>query len=347
MIEIRLGLPSSFTQRATTELLSTLGFISIISAPIIGHFADLATTRKYPLLLSLLVCVIGTMLVATTISLPAVYAGRVLQGIAATGAWIVGFAMLTDAAAGKDLGKMLGIASSFITAGVVCGPAAGGVLLELVGYWWAWAVPLTLLAVVLVARLAILEDGKIVKKEDDVVNEDAESAPLLPESETPNEQTKSPDASRMAFHKMMLTNPSVWAAMFNITAFALTLSGFDATLPLHLRDTFGWGSASIGSIFLGLQIPGMCLGPFVGGLQDRFGLRWPTSLGWALLAPLLWFSGIPGKWDGIGEGAFIACIIAIGVVTTFVRGAGMFQLTCKSARAHVWSRLGCSNTMDL
>jgi MFS family permease len=290
MIEVRLGLPSSFTQRATTELLSTLGFVSIISAPVIGHLADLTTSRKYPLLLSLIACVVGSILVATTISLPAVYAGRILQGIAGTGAWIVGFAMLTDAAGGKNLGKMLGFAGSFITAGIVCGPAAGGVLLEVVEYWWAWAVPLALLVVVLVARLAMVEDETIVKKEDRPV-EDVEREPLLPGSGTPNDEAKNPANKKAGFYKTILKNPSAWAAMFNVTAFSLILSGFDATLPLHLRDSFGWGPAPIGSIFLGLQIPGMCLGPFIGWVRDRIGLRWPTTFGWALMAPLLWFSG--------------------------------------------------------
>lgn len=326
MIEVRLHLPSSFTQRATTELLSTLGLISIIAAPIIGHLADLTTSRKYPLLLSLLACVAGTLLVAATPSLVAVYIGRILQGIAGTGAWIVGFAMLTDAAAGENLGKMLGFAGSFITAGIVCGPAAGGVLLELVGYWWAWAVPLALLGVVLVARLAMVEE-KAEKKE---AAEDVERAPLLEESAPTDDEDKTPSGSKKpGFYKIMLTNPSAWAAMFNVTAFSLILSGFDATLPLHLRDAFGWGPAPIGSIFLGLQIPGMCLGPFIGWLRDRIGLRWPTTIGWALLAPLLWFSGIPGKWEGIGDGAFVGCIIAIGIVTCLVRGAGTFQLTSK------------------
>jgi nitrate/nitrite transporter NarK len=168
----------------------------------------------------------------------------------------------------------------------------------------------------------------IVKKEDRPV-EDVEREPLLPGSETPNDEAKNPANKKAGFYKTILKNPSAWAAMFNVTAFSLILSGFDATLPLHLRDSFGWGPAPIGSIFLGLQIPGMCLGPFIGWLRDRIGLRWPTTLGWALMAPLLWFSGVPGKWEGIGDGAFVACIIAIGVVTTLVRGAGTFQLTSK------------------
>lgn len=90
------------------------------------------------------------------------------------------------------------------------------------------------------------------------------------------------------------------------------------------------------SIFLGLQIPSMCLAPFIGWLRDRIGLRWPTTIGWVLTAPLLWFSGVPGDSDflGIGadrrgQGVFVATIIAIGICSSLVRGAGTFQLTCE------------------
>lgn len=327
MIEVRLGLPPSSTQRTTTSLLSTLGIVSILAAPIIGYLADLAPSRKLPLLLSLMIGVAGTLLVATTQSLTAVYIGRVLQGISETGAWIVCFAMLTDASSGENLGKTLGFASSFITGGIVCGPAAGGVLLQVVGYWWAWTVPLGLLAIGLVARLCIIEEAPTTKDSSPAASrDDAETAPLLP-TPAEDDETKSTVAGRPNFYKMILVQPSAWAAMYNVVAFALILSGFDATLPLHLRDTFGWNSAKIGSIFLGIQIPGMILGPVVGWLRDRIGIRWPVTLGWMLMAPLLWFSGVPGNWEGIGGGAFVATIITYGTVNTLVRGAGTYQLT--------------------
>lgn len=340
MIEHRLGLPPSSTQRTTTALLSTLGLISILAAPIIGHLADLAPSRKLPLLLSLAVGVAGTLLVATTISLPAIFAGRVLQGLSGTGAWIICFAMLTDAAGGKHLGKMLGFAGSFITGGIVIGPAAGGVLLQVVGYWPAWSVPLALLAIGLVARLCMIEEAPsppMMKKDTATPShsgEDVESAPLISDTTTTdsdeNDDIKHRGASsRPNFYTVVLTQPKAWAAMFNVVAFALILSGFDATLPLHLRNTFGWKPAQIGSIFLGIQVPGMVLGPFIGWLRDSIGLRWPVTIGWLLTAPLLWFSGVPGRWEGVGQGAFVGCIIAVGVVMTLVRGAGTFALTSK------------------
>ncbi|EME41746.1 hypothetical protein DOTSEDRAFT_135670 [Dothistroma septosporum NZE10] len=330
MIETRLHQSPSTTQTFTTTLLVLLGLISIPAAPIIGSLADRCPTRKMPLLLSLLGCAVGTILVALTPSVWAVYLGRILQGIAGTGAWIVGLAMLADAAGGKHLGKALGMAGSFITAGIILGPAIAGVLLQWCGYWWAWSVPLALLAIGLVARLAMIEERKVEKvpNEDDGGNEEA---PLL-DGERDEGDVKV--ATARGFYGVMLRKGVVWASIFNVTAFAMVVSGFDATLPVHLRDTFGWGSAPIGSVFLGLQIPAMFLSPLVGWLRDKIGLRWPTSIGWALTAPLLWFAGVPGKDNFLGvgagargEGAFVASIVGVGITSAFVRGAGTFQLT--------------------
>ncbi|KAJ4358010.1 uncharacterized protein N0V89_002589 [Didymosphaeria variabile] len=348
MIEVRLGLDPAYTQRFTTELLFILGLISVPSAPIIGHFADKTTSRKVPLLISLVGCTIGTLLVALTPSVWAVYVGRMLQGISGTGAWIVGFAMLTDAAGSRHLGKALGSAGSFITAGVLTGPVISGVLLQWAGYWAAWSVPLALLAICFVARLTMIEERPTDESktstseaqgqaEDerspllslDVRTHDEAAATLLEEANVP---------SSRGYYSIMFSKGSTYAALFNVTAFSMIISGFDATLPVHLRDEFGWRPAPVGSIFLGIQIPSMILAPFVGWLRDRIGLRWPTTLGWALSTPLFWFLGVPGKDNflGVGNGpkgqaAFVAAIIGLGIIWSFVRGAGTFQLTSTSS----------------
>ncbi|EME80841.1 uncharacterized protein MYCFIDRAFT_46557 [Pseudocercospora fijiensis CIRAD86] len=333
MIEKRLRLDPSFTQRFTTELLFVLGLVSMLSAPVIGYLADQTTSRKIPLLLSLIGCTVGTLLVATTPSVWAMYIGRILQGMAGTAAWIVGFGMLTDAAGKQHQGKALGIAGSFITAGIITGPAVAGALLEWIGYWPAWTVPLTLLAIDFIARLAMADQPAASKtaKANPASHEPSDDEPLLADSTNDNDESKG--GASQGFYSIMFRQGKVYAAIFNVIAFSTILSGFDATLPVHLRDAFGWGPAPIGSIFLGLQIPAMCLAPFVGWLRDRIGLKWPTTIGWALTALLLWFAGVPGDADFLGygsdargQGAFVACIISIGIVWSFARGAGTFQL---------------------
>ena len=68
MLEDRLSMDPSQTQRMTTAVLTVHGFMSLISAPIIAHFADKTPNRKTPMLIALAGCVAGTLLVASTFS---------------------------------------------------------------------------------------------------------------------------------------------------------------------------------------------------------------------------------------------------------------------------------------
>jgi predicted MFS family arabinose efflux permease len=64
MLESRLGLPSSYTQNVTTAMLTAHGLCSLVSAPVIAHFADKVPNRKHLLLTSLVGCIVGTLLIA-------------------------------------------------------------------------------------------------------------------------------------------------------------------------------------------------------------------------------------------------------------------------------------------
>jgi MFS family permease len=64
MLEERLGLDPSRTQTYTTALLTTHGFIGLISAPIVAHLAEKTSSQKKPLLIALAGCFIGTLMIA-------------------------------------------------------------------------------------------------------------------------------------------------------------------------------------------------------------------------------------------------------------------------------------------
>lgn len=68
MLEVRLHKDPSETQALTTSLLSILGFVSLISAPILAHFIDKTPSRRLPLLLSLSLALVGTLLVSLTLN---------------------------------------------------------------------------------------------------------------------------------------------------------------------------------------------------------------------------------------------------------------------------------------
>ena len=69
---------------------------------------------------------------------------------------------------------------------------------------------------------------------------------------------------------ILLRSPRMAAAMWGNLVQAILLTAFDATLPLHVRQLFGWSSLGAGLIFLPMTIPSL-LGPLVGLWVDRNG----------------------------------------------------------------------------
>jgi hypothetical protein len=229
-----------------------------------------------------------------------------------------------------------------------------GALLQLLGYWPTWSAPLALLALNFIARLVMIEAPPALRSfpssssldtdNTAVSPEQEETAPILSSGFDGYQSTKSSPSvteaktSPRGFYRIVLADARILVGLINTVMLSAILSGFDATLPLHLQNVFGWGSLPVGMIFLGLQVPGILLGPLIGWLRDRIGLRYPTTLGWALLVPLLWLLAVPGHHDFAwarpetnGKIIFISGIVGIGFAFLLIRGAGTFQLVGKLA----------------
>ncbi|KAL4948462.1 major facilitator superfamily domain-containing protein [Aspergillus filifer] len=343
MLEQRLNIPPTQTQTFTTTLLTIYGLISLISAPLVAHYADKTPHRKIPLLLSLTACASGTILVATSRAIWVLMAGQILQSLASSSVWVVAMATLVDNLDAESKGRVLGAAMSVVGTGIFAGPMLSGVMLELWGYWGAWAGALGLLAVDFGMRVVMIDEraskgstgaGEGSGRAD---AEAGEQTRLLSEHCETSPDTTEPQAedgsSTSGFYKIMLCNPRILASLANTLALSLILASFDTTLPLHVREVFNWGSLPVGLIFFGLQAPSICLGPVIGWLRDRVGLRVPTTIGWAAMGPLLWIMAVPGeeffggKLDGSeGRVVYIGAIAALGFAFSLTRGAGQFQM---------------------
>ncbi|KAL2812248.1 major facilitator superfamily domain-containing protein [Aspergillus cavernicola] len=321
MLETRLHLDPAHTQTFTTTLLTLYGLVSLISSPFVAHFADKTPSRKTPLLLSLSACASGTVLVACAPTVWVLVAGQFLQSLASVSVWIVAFATLADNVNGGNKGKVVATAMSFVGAGIFAGPMVSGTLLELLGYWPAWSAALLLLTVDFLARLLMIDKRSIPTEEE-------ERTGLLSDPVDPSQQ---PPPAR-GFYRTMLSNPQILAGLLNTLVMSIIVSAFDTTLPLHVRDLFGWGSLPVGIIFLGLQAPCIFFGPPIGWLRDRVGLRYPTTIGWGLLTFFLWLLAVPGEdlpWGRLehaGKAVYIIAIVGIGFACALIRGAGTFQM---------------------
>ncbi|KAL4925683.1 MFS transporter [Aspergillus undulatus] len=365
MLQVRLHINPAETQNLTTRLLTIYGVVTLIASPFIASLADRTRSRKGPLLASLGTCLTGTLLVAFTPSLLALYAGRVLQGSAGSAAWIVCLAMLTENVDENDMGKMMGLCMSFVIEGTVGGPVVSGALLEWVGYWLAWLAPMGFLVLDIVARLVVadlqqpsqyLSSSSCSRKRpsgrsDSDTNRDSgtEISPLLAGTKSPSANTNAtanPNATAEIeaqtatatenFYTFMLRDPRVLGSLANSIAHSSLIAAFNTTWPVHLHQIFNWGPAPVGAVFFTLQLPAVLLGPLSGWLRDRVGTRYPAAAGWALFAPFVWGLGLPGfrqldcdrDWLGgqqKGKGLFIFCVAGIGIVQPLLQGAGFLN----------------------
>jgi sugar phosphate permease len=352
MLEVRLHTDPRHTQQLTSAVLAIHGLASAISGPVIGHFADKISNRKKPLLLSLVGCIVGTIMVAAATSLWILLVGRVLQGIAGSAVWIIGLSTAAERVGEENLGKVMGIANSFITAGSISGPMVSGLLFEALGYWPTWAAPLAVLVLDIIARLVMAERPKSCPKSPSPSSlstsfdaSEQERSPLLSEAQDSYQSLTNPPrdpeqadlSTSSGFYRAMLRNGRVLAALLTSMAVAVVIVGIDATLPLHVRDVFGWGPGQTGMMFLYLQVPSIVIGPFAGWARDRVGLRYPVSLSLAAFAGLMWLQGVPGNrrfpWasaDSRGPTIYIASMLAIGTVTPFLAGIGILEVTGES-----------------
>lgn len=265
--------------------------------------------------------------------------------MAGAATWVVGFALLANNVDKKNLGQSMGMAMSFVTAGMVGGPTVSGAMLQLFGYWAAWSLPLVVLVLDIVARLVMIEPARKSPKAagKSVLNNDAspeESTALL--SDTP--ATARPDDSTVEnkhdlkheYYRVMLSDPRVLTALANVIVVSSLMSGINNTLPVHLRQAFGWKSLLISMMFFCLQVPNIVLSGPSGWLRDRIGIRGPTVFGWLAMIPLILLLGIPGDphfpWaggDAAGKSIFTSSLIALGSILPLVRGVGAVQLACE------------------
>lgn len=328
MLQYRLNVSPSETQELTSSVLAIHGALAVIAGPIIGHFSDQTPNHKVPLLLSLGVCIVGTCMVAGARSVAILLLGRVMQSIAGSAVWIIGFATVANTVSPKHMGSAMGLIMSFANSGTISGPAVSGMLYEAVGYWVLWSIPLLILVIDLVARVLMIESPSGTSSSASSSHALETHSPLLFQG---NQEAPSGIGS---FWRSLLCNGRILICLL-ITFSSMTVStSLYATLPLHIQEKFKWGPSSAGLLFAGLAVPGILVGPLAGWVRDMVGARYPAVIGAILQALFLSLSGIAGSdsfsWSSAqtgGKGIYSTSVIAIGILRPFVSGIAPAELT--------------------
>lgn len=271
----------------------------------------------------------------------ALFTGRLVQSVASTGLWVVGFATLAENVPAEQLGKIYGFVTIAIGVGTSGGPLVAGVLFDLGGYWVAWSSVLFVIVFDVILRCLMLERSRDTSEpaHTERNGQDPEREALLPPSTDPDPQVSSQAVSEktgIQFYLCLCSNGRFVGGVVSYFCYAVLTASFDTTLPLHVRDAFHWGSLPAGLLFGAFQGPAVFFSVPVGWLKDRVGTRHPTTIGFALLVPLMWLIGVPGDerfpWareEEIGSIIYSVAVLCIGIVICLLNGVGMMEATRK------------------
>ncbi|KAK6412573.1 hypothetical protein LTR95_017953 [Oleoguttula sp. CCFEE 5521] len=115
---------------------------------------------------------------------------------------------------------------------------------------------------------------------------------------------------------------ALWACFIQ----ASLLTSFDATLPLFVKNTFGWNSIGAGLIFLPICVPTF-IGPVVGALSDKHGPRWYAVAGFLLCCPFLILLRLVGHNSMEQKVLLCALLALIGFALTLALTPMMAEIT--------------------
>ncbi|KAL3456650.1 major facilitator superfamily domain-containing protein [Aspergillus heterothallicus] len=281
-LEAKLNISENKIQSWTSILLALYSAAFLVFSPLFGYLADHVRSRKWPLLLGLVVLGMATALLCIGTHITLWVVGRLLQGAAVAMVWTVGLALLVDTVGEDELGQAIGYVSMGLNIGVLSGPLVGGVVSEHAGYYAVWTVAFGLIGIDFVLRLAMIEkkDAAQWLVPDGVASQPLErrgdgttgcsiSSTIARSTEVP--LTQSNLASNQQSFKqfiMLLSSPRLLISLWGTFLVSLVLTSFDSVLPLYVEETFGWQQTAQGLIFIALVVPHL-VDPLVGSLVDR------------------------------------------------------------------------------
>jgi MFS transporter, DHA1 family, solute carrier family 18 (vesicular amine transporter), member 1/2 len=234
----------------------------MLATPVCGILSD-RLGRRPPLIWGVLGQLAATALfVSAPGSFTLVMLARIVQGAAAAATWTAGLALVAQVYTQRRT-AIMGLAMLGGNAGSVLGPIVGGLLLQFVGFYLAFAFAAALLLIDLMMRLTLLV-------------------------EPPHLGSQRPDLLGL------LTDPAVLVAGWVVVAAVGGWGLLEPLLPEYLKKTAGSGPTSVGLMFTVATFFYGLAAPWVERAAERWGLRATMAVGLGLMALSLPLVALPG-----------------------------------------------------
>lgn len=223
---------------------------------------------------------------------------------------MIGLALLADTVPQENLAQAMGYVSLGMSLGILIAPLLGGVVFDNAGYDAVFGMAYGLIGLDIILRLLLVEK-KVAARWDPVADveahkaADSSNAATVPaqngvsdtEKGLTSGQSESPDPpasthlrnrrrDRLPPVLALLYSRRLLAALFCALIQASLLTSFDSVLTIHAASLFGWTATGAALLFLPIVIPSF-LAPAFGWFSDKYGGRYPVTLGFLGACPPL------------------------------------------------------------
>jgi MFS transporter, DHA1 family, tetracycline resistance protein len=305
-------------------LFSTFSACQLGSAPLWGYISD-RIGRKMVLIVSQIGATIGWAMlgvapnIATALAIApiaVVFAARIIEGISG-GNISITQAYVADLVAPRERARAFGLISAMFAAGMVFGPAGGGILYARFGFATPFLVAAGLQALTLLLTITMLPESRARRKEEERLGLDAVLAAF-----------RKPRLARILWQKL---------------AIALALYGWFAVFALYLARQLGFSLAQTDYLFSIFAVFSVAMNAFVvGRVSARLGDRWMSNLGLTFL--VCGFALVPFVGHALALLATVMILFGLGMALT---NAGITALISNAASDREQGTvLGASSSLD-
>lgn len=265
--------------------------------------------RRPLILAGLVYFAVASLGAATASSLEQLLLFRIQQGVAGAIALPNGMALVREVVPASRRASRIGLLGSAIVLAAAAGPPLGGVLIRLAGWRAVFYANVLVIAPALILAFRALpaHAGESLRRPFDLVGILQLMAilvggaalmtgalPALPSAATWGVAFLVVFmAAHFVYREARHVDPILQPRFFLRRTFAAGCAGIALSnlsmyttflaIPLLLADLPGWSSTQVGLVLSALWAPTVVCAPLGGKLADRWGRRWPTTLGLLLL----------------------------------------------------------------